>query len=250
MTEVIVYRRPLSIEDAIDLLQHSGAVAMGGGTKLNAQTRSEPMVLVDLQSLSLDGIRRVPEGCLVLGATTTLQQIAQDPQVPPVVREAARREEPSTLRTMATLGGAVATADAESELLAALLVHDALVRYVTDSGEREIALSALLADPLYLSGGIITRVRIESTGAAASARTGRTRADRPIVAAVARRSPTPSVLLALSGVAPAPLVVPSAPDELEEALSALRPHADFRGSSDYRRALGAVLARRVLEEVA
>ena len=65
---------------------------------------------------------------LRIGAMATLQELADSGDAPDVVREAARREQPSTLRAQATVGGCVATGHAESELLAALLVHEAVVQ--------------------------------------------------------------------------------------------------------------------------
>jgi CO/xanthine dehydrogenase FAD-binding subunit len=77
------------------------------------------------------------------------------------------------------------------------------------------------------------------------ARTARTRADRPIVAAVARRTPDGQRRLALTGVAAVPVLVAPTPD----AADGLEPPGDFRGSTEYRRALAGVLARRALEGV-
>ena len=60
-------------------------------------------------------------GTLTLGATTTLQAVVDDQRVPTVLRELARRELPSTMRTLATVAGTVAAGGWQSELLAALL---------------------------------------------------------------------------------------------------------------------------------
>ena len=93
------------------------------------------------------------------------------------------------------------------------------------------------------AGAFVTAVVIETEGTCAAARTGRTAADRPIVAAYARRTPDSETRLALAGVARRPVLVN--PDELDE----LEPPDDFRGSSEYRRALAHTLAARALEGV-
>ena len=90
-------------------------------------------------------------------------------------------------------------------------------------------LADLLAEPEQLAGGIIACVEIKIGGHVAVARVARTSADRAIVAAVARRDPHGTVVLALSGVARRPVVVDD-PETLE-------PPGDFRGTSEYRKAM-------------
>lgn len=233
------YSRPASLVEALALLERPTAVALGGGTRVNAAAAAEPVELVDLQALGLDRIEPLSGGAVRLGATVRLQQLAESCVVPPAVREAARREQPSTLRSQATLGGAVATADPESELLAALLVHDAVASVAGSGGSESLPLTELFAQLPLAAGRVITAVTIDVTGRSAVARVGRTEADRPIVAAAARVTDDGDLRLALSGVAATPVLV----DGLDE----LEPPDDFRGSSEYRRALAEVLSERVLE---
>jgi CO/xanthine dehydrogenase FAD-binding subunit len=245
MANVSAYLRPVTLEDALSCLSRPGAVAVGGGTVVNTAHTVEPVVVVDLQGLHLDAIERDGADGLVIGATATFQRLADDTRAPAAIREAARREEPSTLRTLATVGGLVATADPASELLAALLVHNAVVRLAGCDGAHTTELGAVLAGSQPLANRIITAVRIDSGGVTAVARTARTRADRAIVAAVARRAADGTRRLALTGVAATPVLVPPAPD----AADGLDPPGDYRGSAEYRRALAAALIRRALEEV-
>lgn len=246
MTKVSAYWRPATVQDALALLRRSGTVPIGGGTKVNAAPDGRPVEIVDLQALGLGHIERLP-GALAIGAGATLQRIATDAAVPAVVREAARREEPSTLRAVATLGGCVAAGDWQSELLATLLAYAAMVRLAGPDGDQLVGLDALLTDRGQLAGRIITSVVIATGGAAQAARTGRTQADRPIVAAVARQAG--ETWLALAGVAATPLLTRAAGADLPGWLDRLDPPADFRGSAEYRHALAATLARRVLEAV-
>lgn len=206
---------------------------------LNAAPGPEVITIVDLQALGLDRVE-VDHLWLRIGATVTLQELADHPAAPQAVREAARRELPSTLRAAATVGGCIALAEPDSELFAALLVHDALV--FTAAG-REIPLAV---EPAHLArSDFVTAIEIAHGGLCAWARTGRTRADRPIVAAFARRpiAHESAVRLALTGVAARPLLVD--PDALDE----LEPPGDFRGSPEYRRVLAQTLAARALEDV-
>ena len=207
----------------------------------------------------------------MIGATATLSRLADSPVVPDVIREAARREQPSTLRAQATVGGCVATGDPESELMAALLVHGAIVRIAAPHGVYELTLQQLLAALPLADGGIITSVTISTAGRSSAARTGRTRADRPIVAAVARVIADGRRRVALTGVAATPVLIEApartgtsgtgtggtGPSGTETGgtetggieTSRLDPPADFRGSAEYRRALAAVLAARALAAI-
>jgi CO/xanthine dehydrogenase FAD-binding subunit len=242
VARVYEYSRPATLDEALEHLARPRAVLMGGGTKVNADQYAEPVAVVDLQALHLDGMSRHHDG-LLIGAMVTLQRLAQA-DVPPVIAEAARREVPSTLRAMATVGGCIATADPASELLASFLVHNARVMLIGPDGQHDRELAALLTDRSELAGRIIVAVDVETDGIASVARAGRTQADRPIVAAVARRTAGRGLRLALTGVAATPVLL-----AVESAADDLNPPGDFRGSTEYRRALARVLARRALEEV-
>ena len=239
MATVSVYWRPSEIDDALKLLSRPRAIALGGGTRVNAMATADPVEVVDLQALGLGGIERIDGRRLRIGATTTLQQLAAATEVPESIRDAARRDLPSTLRAQSTVAGTVLARDRDSELVAALLVHDTNVEIRHRTGIVRVALPDVLADPTQPRGGIVIALSIDAGGATSSARTGRTRADRPIVAAVARRDGEGVTHLALSGVASTPVLVAAVED--------VDPPSDFRGSKAYRRALAVTLTRRVLE---
>ena len=241
MATVSRYLRPSTLDEAVALLEQPSAVVLAGGTQLNAAPTPAPVLMVDIQALGLSGVERVHGGMLRIGATTTLQEIVDDVSVPVALRDGAGRAGPSTLRTAATVGGCIAAGVPASELLAALLVHDAVVSLFGPDGEQELPLAALLSDAARLEHRIVTAVTIEVAGVTSAARTGRTRADQPIVAAVARRTATGELRLALTGVAATPVLVAD--------VEKLDPPGDFLGSSSYRRALAAVLAARALEGV-
>lgn len=222
------------------MLQRPGAVVLAGGTQLNGRRTGETVEVVDLQLLDLGGIVPQTGDSLRIGAMTTLQQLVDSEHAPEVVREAARREQPSTLRAQATVGGCIATGHAESELLAALLVHEAVVHLASRVAAETVPLEELLADLPIGPGRVVTAVTIHTAGAAAAVRTARTPADRAIVAAFARATDG-GRRIALTGVAPTPILVQAEAD--------LDPTGDFRGSSDYRRALAHVLLARAVEEI-
>lgn len=243
MTSVCAYWRPGSLAAALAILASCpDAVVLGGGTRLSADPVPGPVQVVDLQALGLDQIQASGDATVRIGGMATLQQIAGSPALPAVLREAARRERPSALRSQATLGGCVAAREAASELLAALLAHDAVVGIIGQAGPVRRGLAEFLAGGPLGRARIITEVTVCTSGAASAARTARTRADQPIVAAVARVTPSGERRLALAGVAAAPVLI----DERAGWAAELDPPGDFRGSSEYRRALAVVLASRVL----
>jgi CO/xanthine dehydrogenase FAD-binding subunit len=240
MAKVTAYHRPASLDEALATLQAPGTpkVVLAGGTVVNADLDPAPIEVVDLQALGLDGVVE-DAGRVRVGATTTLAAFAADGRVPPLLTDLARREAPSTLRAMGTIGGLVAHADPESELLAGLLAHDAEVTVVSSAGSvvRPLA-EVLAAGP---GEGIITSVSFEPDGVTSHARTARTPGDRAIVAAVARKGDDGEVRLAMNGVAPVPVLI--------DDVAALDPPDDFRGSAEYRRRLATVLAGRARAEV-
>jgi probable selenate reductase FAD-binding subunit len=241
MKRISAYFRPESLIEAFALLRRPGAVLIGGGTKLNRRRSSEPIEVVDLQALGLGRVEQPDADTVVVGATATLQDLVETEALPAAVRAAARREMPSTLRAQSTVGGTIVTADRESELLIALLVHDAVVRIERPEGNEELALETLLAQLPLTTPAIVTAITIDTRGRSSIARTARTPADKAIVAAAARISPDGRRRLALAGVATTPILWGENDD--------LEPPGDYRGSGEYRHALAGVLAARAIEGV-
>lgn len=239
MSKIVGYHRPSTVEEALGLLSAPGVrrVLLAGGTGVNADLGRDPIEVVDLQALELSDIE-VSGARMTVGATTRLQTLVDHPSTPTVIAELARREAPSTLRAMATIGGLAAEADPESELYAALLVSEAMVSVVDPSGSDEVPLDG------FSPGGskLITSVSFSIEGSMAAERTVRTPADAPIVAVVGRKGPDDQIRLAGCGVGPRPV--------LFEDPAALSPSGDFRGSVEYRSHLAATHAARVREALA
>lgn len=240
MSTVIEYHRPTTLEEALRLASAAGSTVLAGGTVVNAGTRPTGSVLVDLQALSLGGVDAPTDGTLVVGAMTRLGELAVDTHTPDWLRDLARRELPSSLRNLATIGGTIVAGGWESALVAAFVACDAAVTLAGADGTDEIRLAHLLIDPGQLQGRVITSVRLDVSGTASVHSTARTRADTPIVCCVARTSGG-AVHVAMSGVAHTAVIV----DDVEQ----LTPPADFRGSSEYRRHLARVLRMRALTEL-
>ena len=240
------YHRPHTIEDALKLLNRSDArsAIIAGGTHLNPNLDDDVDAVIDLQALGLVRIE-LANNRLSLGAMSRLQDIAEHPDTPDLLRAVLRFEAPNTFRNMATIGGLVASCDWESETLAALLVMETAVEIRSAAGTNRLSLEAFLAAPAAaLDKGIITDVSLHVDGATAHERVARTPMDRAIVAGCGRKTAEDDIRLAFSGIAETPILTEP------EALEAIRPPADFRGSSDYRRRMAIILSRRVISSLA
>lgn len=239
------YHRPSTLDEALKLLSRSNisTAVIGGGTYITAHMDDSVDEAVDLQALGLTQLHLSGDR-LTLGAMVRLQTLIEDNRIPGWLREATGREGPNTFRHAATVGGVVVGANAESELLAALLVSETQVQVQSTRGSQSFALADFLRDvPAALNGGLVTAVSLATGGKAASARVARTPADAPIVAAVARQDANGKIHLALCGVAATPVLIE--PD----VVASLNPPADFRGSTEYRRHMAQTLAARVVAEL-
>ncbi|MCP4420467.1 MAG: hypothetical protein GY805_28000 [Chloroflexi bacterium] len=246
MPKLKSYYRPNSIDEALQLLARSGVntEVIAGGTSSVPFLNETVDTVVDLQDVGLAEVDLSGSG-LTLGAMVRLQTIVDDQRLPALLRDTAQREGPNTLRHAATIGGVVAGADSESELLAALLVFEANVHVQNGNGVKQLPLADFLLDgTAVLSGGLITAISLITTGKTAHDRVARTPIDSPIVAAVARLGDDGELRLALCGVADTLVLVNS--DDVETAVT---PPTDFRGSAEYRRQTAVTLSRRVIDKV-
>lgn len=241
MSSIVAYHRPTSLDEAAGLLTESNRSILAGGTAIVAAARADwstDVEFVDLQSLGLDQIT-LTDGRLRIDAMVRLGDLTSDARCGDLLRDLARRELPSAMRNQATIGGTVVSGSADSVMVAGLLVHDAIVEF-HNSAARPLA--SVLAEGT--GGAIVVAVNIDPNGRGVIEATGRTPADEPIVAAIAR-STGDGLCMALTGVAPTVVEVDST-----DPVAGLEPPADFRGSSEYRLDLATTLCRRAVEALA
>ena len=236
------YHRPATLDEAVVLVGLPGASVIAEATGPRRTENQDATVAIDLQSLGLDGIATSGD-VTNIGSMTTLADLAASPLSPPTIAELATREYPITLRNAATVGGVIATNDAESELLAGLVAFGASVQVARADTKTTHALETILAEPPLIDGSIIVDVSISTLGVGAAHRTGRTPMDRPIVMVVGHRGSEGQIRLAATGVDSHVVAVS------ESRLDDLQPPADFRGSAGYRKTLVKVLTSRVLEDL-
>jgi len=267
MPNLQTYFKPTELKEALDWLGRPSpiAVPLAGGTWLNpriGKAISSPYgdlsrveAVIDLSELELGHIERDPD-TLRLGPMATLAAVTEDATCQSLadgmLAHAAHNDASLNMRNAATVGGTVVVAPVDSELVLALLALAAELSICC----QQIHLSSLhrfLDDPAAaLRGGLITQVRVDIPLHIAGgwARVARTGADHPIAAAYAVIAEDGDARrIAIGGVARRPLVVSfdqldQAGEAVRQAIEAAEPYQDMRGSAEYRRAMGTLMAQR------
>ncbi len=93
---ITTYHRPQTLDEALTLLTQPNRIPLGGGTLLShassllsASPTADSVEVVDLQSLSLDSIKKNGNN-LELGATVTLQHLLESDLCPEALKTACR----------------------------------------------------------------------------------------------------------------------------------------------------------------
>jgi carbon-monoxide dehydrogenase medium subunit len=276
------FRAPASLAEALVDLGAEGAVALGGGTSLVLMLKRELAAARRVVWLGripeLRGIRRDASGGLVIGATTTVAEIAASTPVRglhPSLAQAAARVGNPRVRAVATLGGALAHADPRQDLAPVLLALGSRVTVRGPGGERSLPLDGFfrsLMETDLLEGELLAEVAIPAPLAGQSEVylrfTPASQDDYPTVGVAVRAEldaggVVHALALALGGVAPRPILVPDVaagllgrrldPEGMAAAAAAAEracdPVDDQRGSAAYKRAMARVWTRRALESV-
>jgi len=163
MAKIISYQRPGNLEEALRLISLDKHVPLAGGTLLNTSEDKKPLHFVDLQGLPLKGIER-SNGKLTIGSLATLDEIMKNSDCPDSIRLSSRSELPSTLRTLATIGGTVASGDSDSQLIASLLVHDAEITILSSDGESNVPLQEVLGKSENFRTQLILSIDLDADG--------------------------------------------------------------------------------------
>ena len=178
---ILEYHRPQNISDAIWLLSRKDVttIPLAGGTTF--QQIPEGVSVVDLQSLGLNLIN-IQSGYAELGSMLTFQQVMNWENAPEIMRQAVYRGATYNQRNQVTIGGAVASTNSFSPLLAALLALDAKLTWqpneiVINLGEWYPLKKSLKPGKLITSIGV--PINIQSTMQIIS----RTPADHPQILA-------------------------------------------------------------------
>jgi aerobic carbon-monoxide dehydrogenase medium subunit len=276
------YLEPADIDEALAALARYGdeAKVIAGGTglvNLMKQRLVQPTYLIGLRRLTgLSGIHY--DSALQIGALCTHRTIETSALVRnhvPLLGDTFRHVASVRIRTLATIGGALAHADPNQDPPPALMVLDARVRLRSQQRTREVSLAAFFTgyyETVMEPDELITEVIIPpppaGSGAAFVKFLPQTHDDYATVAVAARvtldgdriaearvalgaAAATPlcaaAVEDALRGQAPTPTVLREAAALVTDAVD---PTSDFRGSAAYKRDMAVVFVRRALAQAA
>ena len=277
------YAQPATASEASRLLaEHDDALALGGGTAAVVLLHLgllRPSLVVDLSGAAeLRGIER-RNGGMRVGALTTIRALETSAAIAaayPVLAEAASQVGSVRVRNAATIGGAVAYGEPQTDAPAALIALGAEVElsggdsrrtmpladffhgpYETDLAHGEIVSAVSLPAPLARTGGCHAKFTIGSMEhkpvANASAvvtldADGVCREARVVVGAV---GPTPLVAeRAASALLGAPIGEAGAREAARIAAEDAEPIDDLRGSAWYKRRIVRVLVERAVHRAA
>jgi CO/xanthine dehydrogenase FAD-binding subunit len=243
---------------------------------------ARPSVLIDLNRVRALDYIKTDNGTIRIGALTRQRAAERSPVVAarlPLLVEALRFVGHPQIRNRGTIGGSLAHADPAAELPAVAAALGAT--FVVQRGLRGKTPQRLLSPEeffvSYLSTAlepveVLTEIRFPATAREvghAFVEVSRRHGDFALVGAAAvvrldgeKRSR--SVRLVFTGVGPTPVRIPEVEAavegrkldakvlvEVERLVAArLQPESDIHATADYRRHVGGVLARRVLQTAA
>lgn len=253
---IIEYHRPAELNVALELLAREDppTFPIGGGTRLH-QVSNMDFAVVDLQDLSLDGLQ-LRAKMIEIGAALTLNNLmvhanSGDVDLPDGLLKAIRHEGSYNLRQVATVAGALVSADARSPFGLAMLAMDALLTLQPD--DQQITLGDILPfRKEKLRGRLITRVSVPQNLKVAYEFVARSPADWPLVGAALAMWPSGRTRLALCGYGDAPILAfdGGEPTGLEIAAQSAYSHAeDEWASAEYRQEIAGILALRCLGHI-
>lgn len=277
------YLEPASLDEALALLAQHGdeAKLIAGGTglvNLMKQRLVRPGFVIGLRALKpladITGNRGLRIGALAtLGTIEASAPVRRDA---PLLAEACGHVATVRIRSMATLGGAMAHADPNLDTPPALIALGAQIVARSKRGERTIPTDRLFTgyyETVLAPDKIVTEILVPEqpagSGTAFLKFVPATQDDYATVSVAARVALDGKGAIAEARVAlGAAAMVPVRATALEAALSgkaaneelfrdaaplvldAIDPIADFRGSADYKRKMAVVHVRRALAEAA
>lgn len=246
---ITAYHRPKTLDEALTLLNQPNMLPLGGGTLLS-QPQTDPVEVVDLQSLGLDIIKKSGNN-LEIGATVTLQQLLGNEYCPDALKIALKLEAPLNLRNAATVAGTLVSCDGRSTFATVMLALDAKIEQtISDNSKTESRVSNIGEFLPLRPRGLITCITIPLTIKLAFDYVSRTPADKPIVCAALVQWNSGRTRLALGGYGKSPSLAMDGtePEGLDAAArNAFHESTDEWASAEYRMDVAATLAKRCLE---
>jgi CO/xanthine dehydrogenase FAD-binding subunit len=246
---ITAYHRPKTLDEALTLLAQPNMLPLGGGTLLS-RPQSEPVEVVDLQSLGLDAIKKIGNN-LEIGAAVTLQRLLENGHCPEALKAALKLEAPLNLRNAATVAGALVSCDGRSTVATVMLALDAKIEQTMLANSKTETRLLNIGEFLPLRpSGLITLLTIPLNVKLAFDYVSRTPADTPIVCAALAQWNSGRTRLALGGYGKSPVLAmdgTEAKGAETAARNAFYEATDDWASAEYRMDIAATLARRCME---
>ena len=269
------YYLPKSVEEATNLLADKGPdlLVLAGGTlamPLINEGISTPEQVMGLKKVGLNYMKEA-NGHFVVGATTTLSQMALQEEIP-ILREAALAVEGWAIRNMGTVGGNLFAPPPGGDFAVALLALDAELVLKNIHDERIISIADFYTGFMMnalLPGEIVTEVRIPiPRGESAYLKFGRRHQNTPsivtvVVNLVFNADTVQEAKIAMNAVGPFPFRARKAEEFLignpwndqsiqtaaELVVEECEPFTDPIASEWYRRKMIPVIVKRTLEKI-
>ena len=276
------YVAPRTLSELFEILDGHGKEiqVIAGGTDLIIALKERavaPEIVVDLGRLrnELGGVS-VEDGVLRIGALATFSQIESSPFVARyanALRQAAANVGTLQIRSIATLGGNLATASPAADSAPPLIALGATVTLLSGSGQRSLPAQSVFAGPKrngLRPGEIVSSVEIPANEEIRSAWTRSAVRNENVLSTVSvavalavkdgRFGPS---RVALGAVAPTPILAEKATaaitgseateDQVKRvavlAAEDARPISDIRASAHYRKRLVFVLTKRLILQI-
>jgi CO/xanthine dehydrogenase FAD-binding subunit len=242
------YFRPKTVEETLGLLEKPGSIIISGGTFVNSAIHDD-ITVVDIQDLDFRYIKKGKDQ-LIIGSCSTLQDLANNKDIPNAMKQAILHDAPINIRNMATIGGSIVVSSGQPSLSTVLLSMDAVVQFTPDIGD--ITYSEFLTDDSLREGRkLISSIRLQLSKTIFKSISA-TPESRPIVTVSLSTKQNGKTRLALGGFGKQPLLVFDGlidDDIVPAAKSAYSGAGDELASSDYRSEMAAVLAKRCVVEM-
>jgi carbon-monoxide dehydrogenase medium subunit len=276
------YVAPGTLSELLETLDGHGRELqmIAGGTDLLIALKERiiaPKIVVDLRCLSkeLGGIA-IEGGVLRIGALASFSQIESSPFVAryaEALRQAAANVGTLQIRSIATLGGNLATASPAADSAPPLIALGATVTLLSRSGKRTLPVQSVFAGPKrnhLRAGEVVSSVEIPANAEVRSAWTRAAVRNENALSAVSvavastiqdgRFGPS---RVALGAVAPTPILAEKASEAMTgseatakqaDRVAALaaedaKPISDIRASAHYRKHLVSVLTKRLILQI-
>lgn len=279
------YLQPQTLEEALEILvkNQGRAQVVAGGTDVVPQLRRRELqvdVLVDIARISALGSIRVEGETICVGALVTHTQVCSSPLLKErasILTEGAGALGSPQIRNIATVAGNLVSGQPAADTSIPLLALNARVKIFSEKGEREIPLTEFFLEQgrtaIDSRREILTQIRfraLQENQSGCYLRLSKRKAlSLPILALATvvdidpQRKMFKDVALAIGPVAPIPFRATGAEAMLrsasiskktievaaEKASLESSPRSSFlRGSSNYRKEMVRVLARRSLTQ--